>query len=392
MKLVVKALLGITVALAASMPASAQTVFAGSNQQTQRTAKPTRIDEAKRFSAWKVASMLGDRNFSALIERQLAGNDQAVMLKPLLSEYGAVSVQAKAAADALRSTDQVLRQQKAIAADTDSLTDVRLYMPKSFAGKIDWKNLLVAYPPSGKKKEWSTVEAFDRNGASYRLDGRTPPTVPVLIVGINRREAQRAGVALMNRQLQAAGMQAKTAPSALGGMTTMATNIETSKLDRIRLNDDQEPWVSGAAEIFAVVSGVQPSQAKAALTVVDLPYLDNDGTSYTPNQILVYWSEYRYAAANVQLFEHDDNTNYQELAVALSQGVTTILGAFVPAYAVIGQVATAILQAMPAGWFSNDDDYVDSFYTLEKGRYYTNYTGAGGNAMLSLSPYILVSQ
>jgi len=213
----------------------------------------------------------------------------------------------------------------------------------------------------------------------------------VLIVGINRTEAHRAGVELMNKHLQAAGMQGKPSLK-LGAPTAMATNIDTTKLDRIRLNNDQEPWISGAAEIFAVVSGVQPDQAKATLTVVDLPYLDHDGTDYTPNQILVYWSEYRYAAANVQLFEHDDNTNYKDLAVALSQGVTAILGAFAPAYAVIGQVATAILQAMPANWFSNDDDYVDSFYTLEKGRTYTNYVGAARNATLNMSPYTLQSQ
>jgi hypothetical protein len=179
---------------------------------------------------------------------------------------------------------------------------------------------------------------------------------------------------------------------ALGGIAPLATNIDTSKLTRIRLSNDQEPWISGAAEMFAVVSGVQPDQAKATLTIVDLPYLDYDGTDYTPNQILVFWSEYRYAAANVQLFEHDDNTNYQDLAVALSQGVTAILGAFAPAYAVIGQVATAILQAMPANWFSNDDDYVDSFYTLEKGLYYTGYRGAAQNATISLEPCTLISQ
>ena len=130
-------------------------------------------------------------------------------------------------------------------------------------------------------------------------------------------------------------------------------------------------------------------KAKATLTVVDMPYLANDGTTYTPNQIMVFWNGYRYGAANIQMFEHDDNTNYKELAVALSQGVTTILGAFAPAYAVIGQVATAILQVMPEGWFSNDDDYLDSFYTLEKGRTYTNYNGAAGNATISLTPYLL---
>jgi hypothetical protein len=390
MKSVVKSLLVISVALATHLPAAAQVVYAGS-APAQRPAKATKIDEAKRFAAYKVAGMLSDRQFTAVVQRELAGKSQPVMLDPLLSDYSATSTQAKAASDTLRTTDRVVRQQKAIAADTSSVMEMRLYTPKKFAGKVDWKNLLVAYPPSSKKNEYAAVEAFDRNGKSYRLDGRKAPAMPVLVVGINRTEARRAGVALMNRHLQAAGMQ-KAPMMTMAGMTPMATNIETTKLTRIRLADDEEPWISGAAEVFAVVSGVQPDQAKATLTIVDMPYLDHDGTDYSPNQILIFWSEYRYAAANVQLFEHDDNTNYQSLAVALSQGVTAILGAFAPAYAVIGQVATAILQAMPAGWFANDDDYVDTFYTLEKGRYYTGYKGAANNATISLAPYTLISQ
>ena len=123
-----------------------------------------------------------------------------------------------------------------------------------------------------------------------------------------------------------------------------------------------------------------------------MPYLDYDGTVYSPNQIMIFWNDYRYAAANVQLFEHDDNTSYQALAIALSQGVATILGAFEPSYAVIGQVATAILQAMPAGWFANDDDYVDTYYTLEKDRSYVNYVGAANNATVTFSPYLLLEQ
>jgi hypothetical protein len=392
MKLVLKALAGITVALACSAPALAQTVFVGGSPEAAKKAKPHKVEQAKRFAAYKVAGMLGDRNFSALVQRELAGKDQAVMLKPLLNTYGTMSAEARVAAESLRNTDAAIRQNKAIATETDSVMDMRLYMPKKFAGKVDWKNLLVAYPPTNKKNEYAAVEAFDRKGGSHMLDGRNAPDVPVLIVGINRTEAHRAGVALMNKQLQAMGMQSGGKAAAFGAPTALSAGIETSKLDRIRLSNDQEPWVSGAAEIFAVVSGVQPDQAKATLTVVDMPYLDHDGTDYTPNQIMIFWSEYRYAAANVQLFEHDDNTNYKDLAVALAQGVTTILGAFAPTYAVIGQVATAILQAMPANWFSNDDDYVDSFYTLEKGRTYTGYRGAAGNATMSLSPYTLQAQ
>lgn len=391
MKLVLKAIAGITVALACSIPASAQTVFVGASPEAAKKARPHKVEQAKRFAAYKVAGMLGDRHFSALVQRELAGKDQPVMLKPLLNAYGTTSTQARVATESLRNTDAVVRQSKAIATETDSVMDMRLYMPKKFAGKVDWKNLLVAYPPTNKKNEFAAVEAFDRNGGSHMLDGRNAPNVPVLVVGINRTEAHRAGVALMNKHLQAMGMQSNKAP-ALSAPAALTAGIETSKLDRIRLNNDQEPWISGAAEIFAVVSGVQPEQAKATLTVVDMPYLDHDGTDYTPNQIMIFWPEYRFAAANVQLFEHDDNTNYKDLAVALSQGVTAILGAFAPTYAVIGQVATAILQAMPANWFSNDDDYVDSFYTLEKGRFYSGYKGAAGNATMSLSPYTLQSQ
>jgi len=40
----------------------------------------------------------------------------------------------------------------------------------------------------------------------------------------------------------------------------------------------------------------------------------------------------------------------------------------------------------------NDDDYVDSFYTLEKGRTYVDYPGAAKNATVSLSPYRLLEQ
>jgi len=391
MKLFLNALAGITVALACSIPASAQTVFFGTTPDVSKKVRPHKVDQTKRLAAYQVAGLLGDRNFSALLERELAGKDQAVMLKPMLNSYATTSAQASIAAASLHSADAVIRQSKAIATETDSVLDVRLYMPKKFAGKVDWKDLLVAYPPASRKHEYAAVEAFDRQGNSRLLDGRAAPQVPVLIVGINRAEAHRAGVALMNQHLQAMGMQS-TAKAARSAPAALTAGIDTTKLDRIRLNNDQEPWISGAAEIFAVVSGVQPDQAKATLTVVDMPYLDYDGTDYTPNQIMIFWPEYRFAAANVQLFEHDDNTNYKDLAVALSQGVTTILGAFAPTYAVIGQVATAILQAMPAGWFANDDDYVDSFYTLEKGRYYTGYKGAAGNATVSLSPYMLQSQ
>ncbi|QNA89025.1 DUF3103 family protein [Massilia sp. Dwa41.01b] len=364
------------------------------------------VDQAKRLGAWSVARLLADPQATSVLARRVSLDGKPVMLDTIVSDLtrragaanaaggsvAGMSASVRADAEQLRVVDQRLREHKGIGADSRSLMQLRLYTPAGYSGHVDWDKLLVAYAPAGKRREWMEVEAFDKLGRSHRLDARVAPAYPVLIAGINGREDMRAGIAYLNRRLRAAGMQSAPAiagHSLAGGVQAMAGGIETSKLTHVSLKNDQEPWVSGGAEIFAVVSGVQPDQAKAELTVVDMPYLDNDGTTYAPNQIMIFWSSYRYGAANIQLFEHDDSTNYQELAVALSQGVTTLLGAFAPQYAVIGQVATAILKVMPAGWFSNDDDYVDSFYTLEKGRTYTNYGGAAGNAVISLSPYTL---
>ena len=131
--------------------------------------------------------------------------------------------------------------------------------------------------------------------------------------------------------------------------------------------------------------------SRVQIEAVDLPYLDHDGTNYSPNQILVFWENYRFAAANVQLYEHDDNTNYQSLVLALVSAVQAVLDFTAPQYALIARIANEIIAAMPSGWFANDDDYVDSFYTLEKGRAYTSHSGAAGNARINFTPYTLQS-
>lgn len=208
---------------------------------------------------------------------------------------------------------------------------------------------------------WKSVEAFDRYGGAPVLDAKSSPSQPVLVAGIDRREDKRAGLAVVNEHLMSVGLQ----PSA--PRLTASDVIDTTKLDQIVLKDDEEPWILGAAEIYAIMSGVQPDQAQATVTLVDMPYLDYDRTTYSPNQIMIFWNACQYSAANIQLFEHDDSTNYHDLAVALAQGGSTILGAFAPTYAVIGQVATAVLQAMPSSWFANDGDYVDTYYTSRRG-------------------------
>ena len=65
--------------------------------------------------------------------------------------------------------------------------------------------------------------------------------------------------------------------------------IQTTQLKKIRLSDDQEPWISGKAEIYAIVTGVNPSRDEPALDLVEMPYLDYDNKDYYPNQIVIHW-------------------------------------------------------------------------------------------------------
>jgi hypothetical protein len=380
-------LFALLVALVSAGPTgAAATDFASSVPIVGHSPTAEPVDQIKLRAARTVAGLLKDRQFVAVLQRHVSSDDHRAHLATVMNDYAIVSARAQEAAVSMDAMERQVRERKGLSDGGQDLMQVQLYVPRGFVGRVNWSELLVATPPAGRRKAWTTVQAFDRDGNVHLLDARTPPSMPVLIAGIDHRAAARAGVAVMNQQLQAAGLQKPA-------LTTASTGyVDTTKLDRISLKDDEEPWIAGAAEIYAVVSGVQPDQAQAALTVVDMPYLDYDGITYSPNQIMIFWNAYRYGAANIQLFEHDDNTNYKDLALVLTQGVTAILGAFAPSFAVIGQVATAILQAMPSSWFTNDDDYVDTYYTLEKGQSYVNYGGAARNATVTLSPYRLLEQ
>lgn len=406
-------------------------------QGAQHTAGATPVDDAKRLAAQQVSQLLRDPSFVKTLQAQLDTPQQATLreksasLHTVLDQYqhaqrldlraAAVAPQA-AVGQQLRQLDQAVVGHKGLGGMSQGLLQARLYQPAGATAKPDLANLLVAFAPAGNKKQWQQIEAYDRQGKVHLLDARHAPSFPVLIAGIDAREDMRAGIKLANLILAQRGMQGKhgaisaaalnaedgpikgtSAPgiivkgmSAMPGMPVKglsdAGSVDTSRLDQISLKDTQEPWILGAAEIYAIVSGVQPNQAAAQIDIVDMPYLDWKNTVYKPNQIMIFWSEYRYAAANIQFYEHDDNTNYQQLVVALINGVQTILGAFQPQYAVIPAVASAIVQAMPSNWFTNDDDYVDSYYTLEKGKTYTDWPGAGNNATMTLTPYQLQQQ
>ena len=348
------------------------------------------FDAYKRELAISFATRLSDQGFYTQLKNRITGKQTSISLQALATKQ--ISKRSNRSFQKMLSTlDLRIRQAKGIENYADELLEVRLALPEK--SMKDFKSgskadVLTAYVPSGNEKDWEYIEAFDQDGRLHLLDPYEEPDQPVLVVGINSRKDLAAGVAMVNDALRASGLQSVPVEK----YTAATGNIETTKLNAIRLKDDMEPWISGRAEVYAIVSGVQPNQMEAQVTIVDMPYLDYADTTYYPNQILIFWSQYRYAAANVVLYEKDDNYNYQELIDVILNATAEIMATFpeTAPYSGLVLIANKIIQAMPDEWFTNNDDYVDVFYTLEKGRSYTNYYGASANARVNLAPYILI--
>lgn len=272
---------------------------------------------------------------------------------------------------------------KARGLDDDFEPEVWLYEPA--AGKRGANSdLLIAYPPAGDDKRWRTVEALSVDGDWRTLDAHTAPDAPVLVVRVNGRFSMEKQLESANAMLRDAGLQSAPLPQG------KASGHWTTRLESISLNDDEEPWISGAAEVYAVTSGVLPGN-QPQIKIVDMPYLDYDKTTYYPRQIVLDWADYTYGVANIQLFEHDDNTNYRDLVTAIITGVGAAGSlAGYPVIQAIAEIANRIVAAMPDSWLTNDDDYVDSLYTVEKTVGETR-RGARGNALVRYIPYELPS-
>lgn len=280
-----------------------------------------------------------------------------------------------------RDANQAAISRQGLDGEVRELMQLRLANPDQADALQQGVEPLVAYIPSGDEKSWSAIEAFDSAGSPIYLDVNQPPARPVLVVEADPVKAKNAGLKVMRKALAAADMQ--VTPRA----TSNATPLKTSILKKIRLNDDQEPWLLGAAEVYAVVAGVNPGRDEPVVDIVDMPYLDYDNTDYTPNQILVYWDRYRWGAVDVVMMEQDDNVNYKELSAllidALKLGFTA---GGVPEALPFLDLGGRIVKALPDSWMTNNDDYLDTFYTLEQDQSYHQYPGAAGNAVIDLEP------
>lgn len=255
----------------------------------------------------------------------------------------------------------------------------------------------VAFRPAGDESDWAAIPAYDLKGNAVTLSVDEAPLESVLVVENRGGLSMQENVRLANEMLRDMGLQ-HIAPeintesfSSKETADTRATSVTTTRLDRIRLNDDEEPWILGKAEVYAITAGVFDNN-NANIQIVGMPYLDHDDTTYYPRQIILDWRNYDFAAANILLYEQDDNTNYQDLVRVLVNAVGQIGSlAGVPALTAIATITSTIIDALPSSFFSNDDDFVDAYYTIEKDRSYYGLRGARNNANSDWVRFVLQS-
>ena len=360
----------------------------GCEKQEQSEVIPEKeVVTDKDVTALAVVDLLNQQTNKDVILDELTTNPLGKKLDDIVSRVEPTSTD-KQAVQQLRSYMAKSEEVNKLSDETGyvEVPELWLYQPKA---KSRSNEVLVTYAPDGDEKNWKRIKAYNLKKEVVYLDAKDEPNVRVIVLETNGFEAMKIKVEYMNKALQKAGLQ-KQSSSRAKVRAKAANGLETTMLDKISLTDDKEPWVKGAAEIYAVTSGIRDVNGKKEpeVSIIGMPYLDYSGQGYSPNQIMLFWDDYSYQAANIQLFEQDSQYNYKELTKILVDGVTTIAGIisqqpWIPA---LGKIASAIVEAMPNDWYTDNDDYVDSYYTIMKGKTYIDHSGAANNAKVNLSP------
>ncbi|MEW2620480.1 DUF3103 family protein [Streptomyces sp. NPDC048106] len=337
------------------------------------SATASAVTSAQDRAARAIARSLGDASWNtrlrtaALTSREVSVTERAS--GSLKSELAAADGQIAAA--------------KGLDAKTGSLLQLRLGDPSMraalSAGTAPWVAAAASDDHAG------TVTAYDSQGGAHLLDARETPAHPVYVVDVDSSKALAAGMDVLRQELVKDGVRS-AAPTAVNTTTTPQATATagywTTKITSVEVADDEEPWIKGDAEIYTLVSGFG-QDGKVRVDPVDMPYLDKAGTVYKPNQILVNWSNYKYNLADAVMMEEDGSTNYRDLAKAIATALLTITdqGTYIP-------LVNAILDAIPDDWWTDDPDYVDSWYTLAQSNQGTYY-GARGNGWMTVEPYFV---
>ncbi|MFE7748770.1 DUF3103 family protein [Streptomyces sp. NPDC057428] len=349
-----------------ALPA-AQTATALPATEAPRTQVPSStVTETENQAARAIATSLSDSTWRARMRDAALTSDELAVTALAGKAPGRLQA-------ALIRADRRIATAKGLDPGVGSLLRLRLGADSMrgalAAGATPW------VAASAVDEDARTVTAYDSLGRTHILDAGAVPSHPVYIVDIDASKALAAGLKVLNDELSRQGL---TSPAETPSAAT--SGFWTTRISEIRLSDDEEPWVKGDAEIYTLVTGFG-LDGKVRVDPVDMPYLDNDGTTYRPNQILVNWSNYKYNLADAVMMEEDGSTNYRDLAKAIAAVLLTVTdqGVYVP-------LVNAVLDAIPDDWWTDDPDYVDSWYTLAQSDNGIRY-GARGNGWMGVQPY-----
>lgn len=370
---------------------AASITAAESEQALLESRSKVQLGESKRLLARDLSRQYS--KISAVLRNEITEYNLKINVEQLQNSQVMNSTQ-------LQQSDLAIKSAKGLEFVPEPLLDLRLADKSMLTNWQAGESPLFAFAPDGNDAHWDYIEAFDIHGNIELLDVYTMPERPVFVVGVDSKRALAEGIKVMRavfsknndiKKLAAPATLANASASLLSNVDD--GSISTTLIKEIRLNDDQEPWILGKAEIYGIVNGVNPTRDEPVLDIVEMPYLDHDNTTYSPNQVVIHWERYRWTAADLILMEHDDGTNYKTLAAALLEAATAIMRLIpdpaVQGYSIIPQITNGIINAMPDAWFTNDDDYVDVYYTLLEGHTYNNHQGAGGNATATFEPLVI---
>ena len=185
-------------------------------------------------------------------------------------------------------------------------------------------------------------------------------------------------------------------------------------LQRIIARDVRESTPKGKAEVIAIVTGIGHDGAPK-VSIRSLPFLTAANQDRTPNMDLVSWSEFASVYVNIEFWELDGDLDFTHLSRGIVDSVGDLARLVTPgatnpaavseaagtadkilaivtarsqaAVSLITRLSEAVLKTMGSGsWIKDDHDYLDTFYTIERGQYYKDRLGANRNIRVTLKP------
>lgn len=215
-------------------------------------------------------------------------------------------------------------------------------------------------PVSDDAVDLKKIEALDKEGRIDIIDGSSEakePDYPLITLSHSERL----------KPVSTATSSSEKIPEN-GDMADGALMINT-----ISFADVREPWIKGAAEVYAVVSYVDKN-GKAANEIVELPAVDSAGTTYDARQVVHFWKANRYKTVNIAFFEHDSGYDYGQLTTMLVASASAVVTSTlqdsnaktVAVTAVLAEVTRKVIESLPKGSTEDNDDFLDSIESIEK--------------------------